>query len=99
MPERTKRIGNKVSKNDPWMTKGIKNSIAKHKKLYKMTLQKNSNSSILEKYQNHRKILQLVKRKAKTQYYRSRCKEFKNDTRKLWNLINTITGKTKKEKQ
>ena len=65
MPQRTERIGNKVSKNDPWMTKGIKNSIAKQKKLYKMTLQKNSNPSILEKYQNHRKIIQQVKRKAK----------------------------------
>ena len=79
MPERTKKIGNKTPKSEPWMTNGIKNSIMKQKKLYRMTLQKNSNPAILEKYLSYRNILQ-VKRKAKTQYYRSRCKEFNNDT-------------------
>ena len=51
----------------------------------------------LEKYKTYKRILQQVKRKTKLHYYRSRCKEFKNDTRKLWSLINTITGRTKKK--
>ena len=32
MPEKTKRISNKPCKHEPWMTKGIKNSIAKQEK-------------------------------------------------------------------
>ena len=71
--------------------------MTKQKRLYKLTLQQGCSMSILDKYKTHRKILQQVRRKAKTNYYRSRCKEFKNDTRKLWNVINTITGRTKKK--
>ena len=53
--------------------------------------------TILKKYRKHRRILQQIKRKAKVSYYRNKCKDFKNDTRKLWSIINTITGKTKRK--
>ena len=96
MPERSKRLGNEVTRNEPWITNGIKTTITKQKKLYKRTLLEKSNPSTIEKYKAYRNMLQRIKRKAKIQYYRSRCKEFRNDTRKLWNLINTITGKIKK---
>ena len=97
MPEKTKRVNNKICKHEAWVTKSIMNSIAKQKQLYKKTIQQKHDTVALEKYKVYRKALQQVKRKAKTHYYRSRCKEFKNDTRKLWNLINTITGKTRKK--
>ena len=47
MPEKTKRMCNKICKNEPWMTKGIKNRIAKQKRLYKMTIQQNSDTAIV----------------------------------------------------
>ena len=78
------------------MTKGIKKSIAKQKQLYTKTLKNKNDPVVQEKYKHYRNTLQHVKRKAKVYYYRSRCKEFKNETRKLWGLINTITGRTKK---
>ena len=70
IPEKEKRPGNKIKKDEQWITPGIKNSIVKQKKLYKMTLH-NTNPVKLEKYQNYRKLLQQLKRKAKIQYYRS----------------------------
>ena len=70
-------------------------SIAKQKQLYIRTLKNKHDIAGLEKYKTYRKTLQQVKRKTKMHYYRSRCKEFKNDTRKLWSLINTITGSLK----
>ena len=96
MPEKTKRIKNKPCKHEPWITKGIMKSIAKQKQLYIKTLKNKQDIAGLEKYKTYKRILQQVKRKTKLHYYRSRCKEFKNDTRKLWSLINTITGRTKK---
>ena len=71
-------------------------SIAKQKQLYTKTLKNKQDIAGLEKYKTYKRILQQVKRKTKLHYYRSRCKEFKNDTRKLWSSINTITGRTKK---
>ena len=65
--------------------------------MYKLTLKQQSNPVVLENYKVHRRILQQVKRKAKVHFYRSRCKYFKNDTRKLWSVINSITGRTKKK--
>ena len=97
MPEKTKRLGEKTIKRESWLMSGIKKSMTKQKKLYKLTLQQHCNMAVLDKYKTHRKILQQVKRKAKINYYRSRCREFKNDTRKLWNVINTVTGRTKKK--
>ena len=38
-------------------------------------------------------MLQKVKRKAKMDHYQEKCKKYKNETRKLLNVINTITGK------
>ena len=65
--------------------------------MYKRTLNQYNDPTILKKYRQHRRILQQIKRKAKVSYYRNKCKDFKNDTRKLWSIINTITGKTKRK--
>ena len=93
MPEKTKLINSKPKKHEPWITKGIRNSIPRQKQLYKRTIQYNHDNDALEKYKTYRTTLQQVKRRAKAYYYRNKCKEFKNNTRKLWNVINTITGK------
>ena len=97
MPEKTKRVKNKTGMYEPWITKGIVRSMSKLKQLYIKMLKNKENTTDIEKYKTYRRILQQVKRKTKMYYYRSRCKEFKNDTRKLWSVINTITGRTKKK--
>ena len=52
---------------------------------------------VLEKLQNIRtikKILDKLKRISKISYYHTKCSEFKNNAKKLWELINKIIGKT-----
>ena len=97
MPEKTKRVKNRTGMYEPWITKGIVRSMGKLKQLYIKMLKNKENTTDIEKYKAYRRILQQVKRKTKMHYYRSRCKEFKNNTRKLWSVINTITGRTKKK--
>ena len=46
------------------------------------------------KYQDYHKTLLRVKRLAKRNYYKTLCLEYKNDSKKLWSLINRISGKT-----
>ena len=82
MPEKTKRVKNKTGMYEPWITKGIVRSMSKLKQLYIQMLKNKENTNDIEKYKTYRRILQQVKRKTKMHYYRSRCKEFKNDTRK-----------------
>ena len=38
-------------------------------------------------------MLQKIKRKTKMDYYQEKCKKYKTETRKLWDVMNTITGK------
>ena len=46
------------------------------------------------KYKRYRSILQKCKRSAKQQFYKDKCTELKNNTKKLWQLINGIINKT-----
>ena len=43
----------------------------------------------------YRNILKKVLQISKLQYFNRKCEEFKNNSRKLWHLINQITGKGK----
>ena len=85
-PEQEVLIKNKRS-NKPWISKGIANSIRKSKNLFKDSF-KDQNQK--EKYQNYIRSLNKVKRAAKIQHYQQKCKDFKQNTKKLWELINRI---------
>ena len=46
-------------------------------------------------YKDYNKSLRKIIRAAKHNYYHDKCAEFKSQTRKLWSLINEISGKKK----
>ena len=77
--------------NKPWISRGIANSIRKSKVLFKKALLDPMQQS---KYQNYIKGLQKIKRAAKVDHYQQKCKEYKNNTKQLWQLINKINKKT-----
>ena len=85
------RISKKKTPRDPWITKGMLQSIQKQKKLYMEQL---SDISKTNKYKAYRNQLQKILRKAKITYFREKCKECKQDSRKLWKLIHAILNKT-----
>ena len=70
-------------------------SMAKQKKLYKRTPQKNSTIEDHENYKNYRNELKRIVRKAKESDYKEKCVNFKRNTSKLWKMINKITSNTR----
>ena len=86
--ERTIRQGQ--IRREPWLSASIKISIDPNKKLYcKMLRQECS----LEKYKKYNLLLRKTIRIAKVKFYNDMCCEYKSQTKKLWGLINEITGK------
>ena len=82
----------KIKRNVPWLTTSIKKCINKDKQLYKKSLENACVKNTL-KYQDYHKTLLKLKCSAKRMYYRTLCLEYKKDSKKLWSLINKISGK------
>ena len=80
---------------EPWMTTGLETTILKNKKLCHQTLRVTSMPKDLEQYKNHRNLLNRLKRKAMKDYYDDRVKQYKDNTRHLWQLLNQTIGKCK----
>ena len=74
------------------MTQSIIKSIRKSKQLYHQTLKTDSQSS-RDRYTEYNAMLQKVKHHAQKHCFKTKCRENKNNTRKLWQLINKATGK------
>ena len=74
----------------PWMSKGYRKSLVKSKRLYAKSL---TDPSIVQEYKTYQTVLRKCKRKLKLTYYQSKCVEFKNNGKKMWELINKINGK------
>ena len=90
IPVKSRKIDSKKLRKEPWLTSGIKMSVDKNKKLYAKMLRKDVDSDIYRVYNNNlRKII----RTAKCKFYQEKCAEFKSHTKKLWGLINEISGK------
>ena len=81
-------------KHEPWMTPGLKSSSQKLKKLYKSYLKPCSTIEACETYILYRYCLNKVKRRCKIEYYKNSCESYKNNTKKLWEIMNLSIGKT-----
>ena len=88
-PEKLVRIKEKRVKN-PWMSKGLKISLIKSKKLYERALK---DPSVWLKYKEFMALLRKCKRKLNLNYYQNKCNEFRKNGKKMWTLINKINGK------
>ena len=94
-PIKKVKISGKQRFCEPWLTKGIEKSIHKKNKLYKETLKKGASAVTIDTYKNYRNTYNKLKRQANIQYYRTRAEEYKSNTKKLWQLINSIISKNK----
>ena len=94
-PVKTRKIhGNKL-RREPWLTAQLKHSIDKSKKLYRVSLRKNSSTNEITKYVNYKKTLRCAIRTAKRLYHNNKCEEYRNNSKKLWQVINEVIGKTR----
>ena len=90
-PEREITVSTKHTHSEPWITKGLRKCATKQLKLYRTFLSHRSVGSC-EKYKQYRSAFKKIKRRAKQDYYFEKCIEFKSNTKKLWQMINNITG-------
>ena len=92
-PNTVRSVNFSKMRREPWVTQGILKSIKKTKALYKETLKKECTDNVISKYREYNCMLQRVKRQAKRKYYFDKCTEFRNNTKKLWQTINSLCGK------
>ena len=90
IPEQTRYLNSKSLRREPWLTSGLKRSIDRNNKLYGESLQCPLTH---EKYKYYNNALHKSIKKAKIDYYKEKCREYKTQTKKLWKLINEISGK------
>ena len=92
-PVKTIKIKPSKILKDPWMTPGLLKCVQKQKTLYKRHLENPQDIHISDKYKNYRNKLQEILRRTKENYFKTKCEEYKNNTSKLWKMINRITHK------
>ena len=95
-PVRTVKLKRKKL-SEPWLTKGLINCQCKQKLLYKRSIKlqdQDVTTNNVMSYKQYRSVLKKCKCSAKQQYYKDICTELKNNTKKLWQLINGIINKT-----
>ena len=83
----------KKKKTEPWLTKGILQSIKKQKCLYTKWAKNKTCDIAHEKYTSHRNVLKRFRRYSKRKYYANKCEAYKSNTKQLQKLINKCSGK------
>ena len=79
--------------NKPWITKAIKNSIARKNSLYKIHLKSRTDKSE-SKYKTYKNKLTSVLRKAEKEYYWEKLNNVRNNLSKTWKILNSLISRT-----
>lgn len=90
---------NKNKIKQPWMTKGLLISARKCNKLYRRSIGKEKTDINVINYNRYRNILNRIKTKNKINYYYSKIEMYRNDSKKLWKIYNTLLGKLNNKKE
>ena len=92
-PIRDRLVSSSKIRREPWVTAGLIISSNKQRKLYQASIKHSAKPADVANYKNYRNILTKLKRTSKINYYKQKCQEYKNNTKKLWKLINSCMGK------
>ena len=94
-PLKKVRIAWKWKFTEPWMDKSIEKASNKCKQLHKISIDTNASEEDKVKYTKYRDVYNKLKRNSRMEYYSDKCLAYKNNIKKLWELMNSITEKTK----
>ena len=101
MPKKVVKFDKKKHKINPWMTRGILNSLNSKNKLYRTILQTNPNSDIYDTLQTNYKTYKSIIRRsimlAKRQYYHTASNIHSNNLKKTWKTINDVLNRNNKK--
>ena len=84
---------------DPWLTPGLMKCFTKQRSLYKTSIKKQASYTDIQRYKTYRNKLKEIIRRSKESYYRNKCKEFRQNTTRIWKLINRLTNKSNDKKK
>ena len=93
IPVVTRTLKRKQLRREPWITASLKRSIDKSKRLYYKTLKNCENEVAKGNYLAYKRTLKKALVTAKREFHQDKCLEFQNNTKKLWQLINRVSGK------
>ena len=93
IPLVTRTIKAKHVHREPWLTAALKRCIDKNKKYYCKSLKNNRDSSARTHYLAYNTTLRKSLKLAKQEYHREKCREYQQNTKKLWQLINKVSGR------
>lgn len=94
-PERVKNINFKKIQSQPWFTQGLTKSSRKCLKMFNKVSKKPKDSPEFQNYRIYRNMYNKIRRKAKIAYYNDLLQEHRKNTKKVWKILNTLTGKLK----
>ena len=97
-PIKYKAVNDKYCSHEPWFTQGLKTSSRKCLAMYKKVCRKPRDSPEFLNYKNYRNTFNSLRRKTKFAYYNSLVNEHRENSRKLWKILNKLTGKSSKRK-
>ena len=93
IPEKTKTVNYNRIIRDPWLTLSLMKCMRKQRTLYQETL-RNGTDGAIGTHKTYRNTLKRLIRYCKSNYYLSKCIEFKQNLKKLWTLINNAISKS-----
>ena len=87
------KISTKKRFIEPWMTRSLALASEKKLKLYKKTLSATCTEDEIKAYKSYCNTYNALKRKLRSDYYRMKCTEFRQNAWKLWSLMNNTIKK------
>ena len=102
LPTKTISFNKYKYKKSPWITNGILRSIKFRDNLYKQMKSTHPDSqqfpTLKQNLKTYNKILNRSIQQSKQNHYHSQFENFKNDTKKTWDVIKTILNVNKRKK-
>ena len=80
----------------PWLTRGLLKSIRIKNKMYN-NLREKPDTSQSHKYKIYRNLLNRLIKQAKVDYYHNVLKDNKNNSKKVWNIVNELVYNRKQK--
>ena len=91
IPIVTRLVNRKQIRKEPWLSGSLKKCIDKNKRLYTKMLKNRNDKRIGDHYLAYNKTLRKALKVAKWEFHQEQCREFQQNTKKLWQLINKIS--------
>ena len=92
-PETTKIIKPNKCIRVPWMTPALLKSSHVSDKLYRKCIGRDKFDHHTLQFIEYRNTFNRIKRRAKVSYYSSRLSNYKNNSSKLWKILNEVIGR------